>query len=90
MYRRLLESDVRRPLLISQPEPTDSISLTQSDPCVLYIVVYVYVQNIYLSCFDRYMLCILFILLHVSFANMYFFLWLILCLKIFQFNHILF
>ncbi|CAF4629289.1 unnamed protein product [Rotaria sp. Silwood1] len=29
---RILEGDVRRPLLLSQPEQTDSISLTQSEP----------------------------------------------------------
>ena len=38
-FRNLLESDVRRPLLLSQPEQTDSLSLTQSDPCVLISIV---------------------------------------------------
>jgi hypothetical protein len=46
-FRRLLEGEVRRPLLFSQPEPTDSMSLTQSEPpCVSFIIVYLYVQYI--------------------------------------------
>ena len=34
IFRRLLEGEVRRPLLFSQPELTDTISLTQSEPYV--------------------------------------------------------
>ena len=45
-FRRLLEGEVHRPLLFSQAEPTDSISLTQSEPCVSFIIVYISVQYI--------------------------------------------
>ena len=74
MFRRLVEGDVRRPLLLCQAEPTDSASLTHSEPCVSSLSVYIYVAYIcakYRTCFDHYLLCSLFILLHVSRTILY-------------------
>lgn len=39
LSRRMIESDIHHPLLFSQPEQTDSISLTQSEPCVSFPIV---------------------------------------------------
>jgi hypothetical protein len=61
-FRRLLEGEVRRPLLFSPPEPTDTISLTHSEPFVSFIIVYLCCDALIHICFVSY-LCMS---LHVS------------------------
>ncbi len=62
IFRRLLEGEVRRPLLFSPPEPTDTISLTHSEPFVSFIIVYLCCDALIDICFVSY-LCMS---LHVS------------------------
>ena len=38
-FRRLLEVDVGRPLISAATEPTDSVSLTQSETWVLFLCI---------------------------------------------------
>ena len=48
LFSQLLEGEVRRPLLFSQPEQTDSISLTQSEPYVFFEIVSIYISIVYI------------------------------------------